>query len=283
MFNDTHECFVIAEIGINHNGDKEVAHKLIDAAADAGCDAVKFQKRTPRLSLKPEQWEQVRDTPWGVRMTYIEYREKIEFGGDTYAELMQHAHRRDMAFGASAWDENACDTLSSVGIDFFKVASAKLTNIPLVTRMAKMNKPLIISTGMSEMHEVQRAVSEAKRNSTCREMGILACTAAYPAKIEDLNLRRIETLRREFPSFTIGWSGHEIGIWTSLMAVVYGARIVERHLTLDRAMKGSDHAASLEPKGMALLVREIRNWPKALGHGAIRTLDCEQADKARLR
>jgi len=275
------KVFVIAEIGINHNGDVKQAIKLIDAAVDAGADCVKFQKRTPLMSLPPELWDKERDTPWGIRMTYREYRERIELGPRDYQAITAHCAAKGVVFSASPWDKNAMDTLCSLGAGFIKVASATVTNLELMSHIAAAGLPVVMSTGMSDLGDVKRAVSIFR--GQVPQMGLLACTSKYPAPVDQLHLSRMYSLRQEFPDAIIGYSGHETGLWTTLCAVAMGAKIVERHITLDRSMAGSDHAASVEPAGFKLLVREIRNFEKAYGTPELRVLDCEKADMRRLR
>jgi N-acetylneuraminate synthase len=272
--------FVAAEAGVNHQGSLQMAKDLIDAAVEAGCDGIKFQKRTPRMVVKPELWDQVRDTPWGIRMTTIDYREKMEFSGRDYEHIAEYCKGRIMWF-ASPWDTNAASTLYHLGCPIFKIPSAMVTNLDLVKHVAAFKRPVIMSTGMSDHDMVLKAAQFLYPNVP--ELALLACTSKYPAPIESLNLERINTLRRDFPGCHIGYSGHEAGLWTTLCAVAMGATIIERHLTLDRALPGSDHAASVEPHGMKMLVREIRNFEKARGTGDLRILDCEQADVKRLR
>jgi N-acetylneuraminate synthase len=275
--------FVIAEVGINHQGSLQIAKDLIDAAVDAGCDAVKFQKRTPLMSLPPHLWDQVRDTPWGVRMTYREYREKIELSSRDYECIAEYCKDRITWF-ASPWDTNAADTLFHLGCPIFKIPSAMVTNLELVEHVAKFKRPVIMSTGMSDFNMVYDAINVLAYHLPLKDIHLLACTSKYPAPIDTLNLQRIYQLRDSFADLgRIGYSGHEAGLWTTLCAVAMGATIIERHLTLDRALPGSDHAASVEPHGMKTLVREIRNFEKARGTGDLRILDCEQADVKRLR
>lgn len=276
------QVFVIAEAGINHNGSLEIAKKLIDVAADAGCDAVKFQKRTPLLSLKPELWNVERDTPWGVRMTYREYREKIELSPQDYLAIVAYCRGRGILFSASPWDTNAADTVAS-GLDapFIKIASASVTNLELVKHIAKYKKPVVMSTGMCEFHDIMAAVEILRPRVP--QLALLVCNSSYPAPISELNLARIKTLKSIFLDEIIGYSGHETGLWTTLCAVAMGARIIERHITLDRTMIGSDQAASVEPQGLKKLVKEIRNFEQAVGSGEIRVLDCERATIKRLR
>ena len=277
---DTPHTFVIAEIGINHNGSLVTAKKLIDVAVDAGCNAVKFQKRTPRMSLRPDQWDVVRDTPWGERMTYLEYRERIELSGSDYQEIDRYCAGKIPWF-ASPWDCNAVDTLVGLGASTFKIPSAKVTDLKLIKHVASYRKPVVMSTGMSNLDEIYEAVDVLL--PSVPQLALLVCTSSYPANIKDLHLNRIATLQTLFPRCIIGYSGHETGLWSTLCAVAMGARIIERHLTLDRSLPGSDQAASVEPQGLRKLVKEIRNLETARGSGEICVHECEAADIARLR
>lgn len=274
--------FVIAEIGINHNGSLEMAKQLIDVAAAAGCDAAKFQIKTPHMSLPPELWNQERDTPWGERMTYLEYRQRMELSPRDYLEIVDYCRQKKIIFSASPWDRNAADKLSAFDAPFVKIASASVTNLPLIEHIANMGKPVVMSTGMSTLQEIRDAVFVLRR-AKVPTIGLLVCTSTYPCKPADLHLSRIHSLGREFDDCVIGYSGHEPGLWTTLCAVAMGARIIERHITLDRTMKGTDHAASIEPSGLFLLMREIRNFEKARGNGSIGPQECEKADIKRLR
>lgn len=273
--------FVIAEIGVNHNASMDIAKKLIDAAAKAGADAVKFQKRTPHMSLPPEKWDVIRDTPFGP-MKSIDYRQKMEFSSSQYQELMAYSKAAGVICFASPWDVNASNTLFCLGMPLIKIASAAVTNLPLIENIARMNLPVIMSTGMSSFAMIEKAVGILE-NYRVPQIGLLVCTSTYPAPVESLNLNRIAEMHRCFPEHEIGYSGHEVGLWTTLCAVAMGATIVERHITLDRTMKGSDHAASVEPKGFEMLVREIRQLEKARGNSHIRIQDCELPDIERLR
>ncbi len=271
--------FIIAEIGPNHNGDVEIAKKLIDVAAEAGADCAKFQIKTPHMCLPPELWDVERDTPWG-RMKYIEYRQKIELSPKDLIAVRQHCSKRGILFSASAWDVNAAGKFHGLDPSFIKVASASVTNIELLKYITKLHKPVVMSTAMCSLREIHEAVNIL---ASVPELALLVCTATYPALPEMLNLERLNTLRMEFPTCKIGYSGHETGLWTTLCAVAMGAQIIERHITLDRSMVGSDHSASVEPQGFKKLVAEIRNFEKARGSGEIRVLDCEQGSIARLR
>jgi N-acetylneuraminate synthase len=270
--------YVIAEIGINHNGDLDLAKKLIDGAVFAGCDAVKFQKRTPELCTPPEQWDLERDTPWG-RMTYIEYRRRVEFGAHEYAAIDEHCRRHGIQWFASCWDEPSVAFIEEFDPPMYKAASASLTDIPLLREMKATGKPLMISTGMSTLDQIHAAVEAVGTD----DLMIAHSTSAYPCGVDELNLRMITTLRALFPEVPIGYSGHEVGLAPTWAAVALGATFVERHVTLDRAMWGSDQAASVEIFGMHHLVRDIRDVHRALGDGIKRVYDSELAPMRKLR
>lgn len=270
--------YVIAEIGINHNGSVDIAKKLIDGALFAGCDAVKFQKRTPELCVPRDQWDIERDTPWG-RMTYIEYRHKVEFDAEQYGEIDAYCRDRGIAWLASCWDEEAVDFIEQFNPPLYKAASASLTDHPLLKKMKDTGKPLIISTGMSTMAEIQEAVEALGMDNLL----IAHSTSSYPCPLEELNLRMIHTLEQTFPGIPIGYSGHEVGLAPTWTAVSIGATFVERHITLDRAMWGSDQAASVEVMGMHNLVRNIRDIHKALGDGVKRVYPSEMKSLKKLR
>lgn len=270
--------YVVGEIGINHNGDLGNAFALIDAAADAGCDAVKFQKRTPEICTPRDQWHVERDTPWG-RMTYIDYRHRVEFDEDAYRAIDAHCAERGIAWFASPWDTEALAFLEKFDLPAHKVASACLTDDELLRALRATGRTVVLSTGMSTPKQIRHAVEVLGSDS------VLLChaTSTYPAKAEELNLRVINTLREEYPNVPIGYSGHETGLQTTLAAVALGAAFVERHITLDRAMWGSDQAASVEPGGLARLVRDIRTIETALGDGVKRVYDSELAPMKKLR
>ncbi len=254
--------YVIAEIGINHNGDLEIAKQMIDAAAFAGVDAVKFQKRTPEVCTPPEQRNQMRETPWGY-ITYLDYRYKVEFGTEEYAQIDRHCRENGIDWMVSVWDEPSVDFMEQFDTPAYKLPSASLTDLELIRKVRQTNKPLILSSGMSTMEQIHEAVEVANGQS----LGLMHCTSAYPCEPDELNLRMVETLRREFPDIPVGYSGHEVGLVPSAVAVALGACLVERHLTLDRAMWGSDQAASVEPGGFRKLVKYIRVTEQALGDG----------------
>lgn len=270
--------YVIAEIGLNHNGDVDLAKRLIDVAADAGANAVKFQKRTPEISTPAHMRDVPRETPWGT-MSYLEYRYRVEFDRDQYLEIGDYALLRGLEWFASPWDVPSVDFLEDVGVRAHKVASASLTDVELLERLRDTGKPIILSTGMSTIDEIDRALSVL---STDRVI-LMHATSTYPMEPEEANLKVIATLRDRYPGIPVGYSGHERGLQISLAAVALGAVAVERHITLDRAMWGSDHAASLEPTGLSTLVRDIRVIEAALGDGVKRVFPGELAPMAKLR
>jgi N-acetylneuraminate synthase len=273
-----HPVYITAEIGINHNGDLANAIALIDHAVDSGCDAVKFQKRMPEISTPRDQWELQRDTPWG-RMSYIDYRHRVEFGVEEYAAIDQHAKRRGVAWFASPWDLQSVDFLEAFDVPAHKVASACLTDDELLRRMRATRRTIILSTGMSTMRQIRHAVEVLGSDN------IILChaTSTYPAPVAELNLKMIYALQAEFPNVPIGYSGHETGLQTTVAAVAMGAVLVERHITLDRSMWGSDQAASIEPQGLARLVRDVRVISDAMGDGVKRIYDGERAAMKKLR
>ncbi|MGE5409621.1 MAG: N-acetylneuraminate synthase family protein, partial [Clostridiales bacterium] len=251
---DGQPVYIIAEIGINHNGSIEIAKKMIDGAAFAGCDAVKFQKRTPELCVPKDQWDIQRDTPWG-RMTYIDYRRKIEFSKDQYAELDRYCKSKGIDWFASCWDEESVDFIQEFNPSIFKIASATLTDLELISKIKSTGRPAILSTGMSTMEEIRVAVEEFGT----KNLLIAHSTSAYPCKLEELNLKMILTLKHLFKDIPIGYSGHETGLAPTWAAVALGASFIERHITLDRAMWGTDQAASVEIVGLFRLVSSIRD------------------------
>jgi N-acetylneuraminate synthase len=278
LVGDGQPVFVIAEIGINHNGSLDIARKLIDGAVLAGCDAVKFQKRTPELCVPKDQWNTERDTPWG-RMTYIEYRHKVEFGEHEYTAIDRHCKERGIMWLASCWDEQSVEFIEKFSPPCYKVASASLTDHELLLATRRTGRPMIISTGMSTMEEIETGVRLLGEDNLL----IAHSTSSYPCPIHELNLRMVETLKARFPRCPIGYSGHEVGLAPTWAAVTLGATFVERHITLDRSMWGSDQAASVEIGGLMRLVSNIRDIEKALGDGVKRVYDTELAQRKRLR
>src|SRR6202012_4151696 len=254
--------YIIAEIGINHNGSLDIAKRLIDEAVAAGCDAVKFQKRTPELCTPKDQWHLERDTPWG-RMTYINYRKMIELGYDEYSAIDAYCKEKDIDWFVSCWDEESVDFMEQFNPGVYKFASASLTDHALIGKVKQTGKHYILSTGMSTMDEIRETVDKFGTENLL----VAHSTSAYPCPPQELNLRMIETLAELYPETPIGYSGHETGLATTVAAGAMGATFVERHFTLDRAMWGSDHAASVEPQGMQKLVRDIRDVELSMGDG----------------
>ena len=273
-----HPVYVIGEIGINHNGELRNALALIDAAKAAGMDAVKFQKRTPEVCTPRDQWDVERDTPWG-RMTYLAYRHRVEFGAEEYRQIDEYCQEVGIDWFASPWDVESVDFLGGFNSPAFKVASACLTDDTLLRAMRATGKTVILSTGMSTPDQIRHAVEVLGSRNTI----LCHATSTYPAPPEQLNLRMIETLVAEYPNVPVGYSGHEVGLQTTLCAVALGAVLVERHITLDRAMWGSDQSASVEPEGMRRLVRDIRVLEASLGDGVKQVYPGELTAMKKLR
>jgi sialic acid synthase SpsE len=274
---DGDPVYVIGEIGINHNGDLDVAKALVEVAAAAGCQAVKFQKRTPEVCVPLEQQSQVRSTPWGD-MTYLDYRHRVEFDREQYAEISKHCDALGLHWFASPWDVPSVAFLEDLDVPCHKVASATLTDGDLLRALRDTGKPVLLSTGMSTLEQVDRAVELLGTD----RLVLLHATSTYPLPPEEANLRTITTLQQRY-GVPVGYSGHERGLQISLAAVTLGAVCLERHITLDRAMWGSDQAASLEPGGLEHLVRDVRIIETALGDGHKRVFAGELAPMSRLR
>jgi N-acetylneuraminate synthase len=270
-------AYIVAEVGINHNGDLDVAKNLIDAAKRAGVDAVKFQKRTPELCVPDDQKEKKRETPWGY-ITYLDYRYKVEFEQEDYAEIDSYCQERGIQWFASVWDEPSVDFLEAFSPVCYKIPSASLTDHALLKHTRDTGRPIILSTGMSTMDEIKEAVKVLGQE----DLIITHATSTYPCEPGELNLRMIHTLKAEF-SCPIGYSGHEVGLIPTVTAVALGACVVERHITLDRAMWGSDQAASVEPSGFERLVKYIRVTEESLGDGVKRVYESEQPSRQKLR
>lgn len=278
MVGDGHPAYVIAEIGINHNGDLGIAKQMIDAAVHAGVDAVKFQKRTPEIATPPDQQKQMRETPWGY-ITYLDYRYKVEFSEEQYCEIEKHCKSKGISWMVSVWDEPSVDFMEKFDTPAYKIPSASLTDFGLIRRARATGKPVILSTGMSTMQQIRKGMEIAGE----KDLVLMHCTSTYPCEPEELNLKMVETLRHEFPNTPVGYSGHEVGLVPSAVAVALGACMVERHLTLDRAMWGSDQAASVEPGGFERLVKYIRVSEAALGDGVKKVYESELGSMKKLR
>ena len=270
--------YIIAEIGINHNGSMDVAKKLIDIASVAGCDAVKFQKRNPDVCVPEHQKNVIRETPWGT-MTYLEYKHKIEFGKDEYDEIDSYCKTKGISWSASPWDLDSLNFLNQYDIPFIKIPSAMLTNDELLVSSVNTDKKIILSVGMSTEDEIDHAVEILKKSNN---FALLHCNSTYPAPINELNLSAVKSLKEKY-GCEVGYSGHEFRLGTTVAAVYLGASIIERHITLDRTMWGTDHMSSVEPQGLIKLVKGIRELEEAYGDGVIRVTDSQIPVRNKLR
>jgi len=277
MVGENESIYIIAEIGINHNGSLEVAKQLIDAAKECGCDAVKFQKRTVSVVYTPEELAKPRENPFGL--TNGDLKRGLEFGYEQYREIDRYCKMKNIEWFNSCWDEGAVDFIEQFNPICYKIASASLTDEKLLRHHRKYGRPIILSTGMSDMDLIDRAVNILGK----KDLIILHCTSTYPSKSEELNLKGIVTLREKYPEIPIGYSGHEVGLATTVASVALGAVMIERHITLDRSMWGSDQAASVEVQGFKKLVRDIRSVESAMGDGVIRIYESEKPIIAKLR
>lgn len=269
--------YIIAEIGINHNGDMKIAKDLIEMSAKAGVDAVKFQKRTPELCVPEDQRNVMRETPWGT-MTYMDYRYKVEFEEKEYKELADYAASFNVHLFASPWDVVSVDFLAKMKHPVIKIASASITDMELLKKVADSGLPIIMSTGMSTIEQIDAAVAVLPKD----RLLIAHATSAYPCEVDELNLKMIPVLAEKYQVPT-GYSGHETGLQSTVAAIALGATFIERHVTLDRAMWGSDQAASVEPTGLQKLVRDIRVVERALGDGVKKVYESELKPMQRLR
>lgn len=269
-------CYVVAEIGINHNGDIDLAKKLINVALGADCDAVKFQKRTIDVVYSKEELAKPRESPFGT--TNGDLKRGLEFEQEEYEEIDRYCREVKIDWFASCWDEASVDFIAQFKVPCFKIASASLTDDNLLRHTRAVGKPIVLSTGMSTIQEVDHAVEVLGK----QDLVLLHACSTYPAYYEELNLRVIDVLRDRY-GVPVGYSGHETGLPSSVAAAVLGACIIERHITLDRSMWGSDHAASLEPNGITRLVRDIRLIEKSKGDGIKRVLEREQPIIKKLR
>ena len=276
LVGDGQPCYVVAEIGINHNGSLDLAKQLIDAAVDCGCDAVKFQKRTIEVVYSREELERPRENPFGP--TNGDLKRGLEFGVEDYKAIDRYCREKNIQWFASCWDEGSVDFIEQFRPPCYKIASASLTDDSLLRHTRKTGRPIILSTGMSDMKQIQHAVEVLGKENLC----LLHCTSTYPSQPHELNLRTIGVLRNHF-DIPIGYSGHEVGLATSYAAAVLGACVIERHITLDRAMWGSDQAASVEPHGIKRLVRDIRELDYAIGDGVKKIYDSEVPIMKKLR
>lgn len=279
LVGEGHPVFFIAEAGVNHNGNVELAKKLVHLAAEARADSVKFQKRTVSDILIAEYLRQPYTVATSLGATYGEHRQKLELSDEDYRALRATCDQEGIVFLASAWDQKSADFLETLGVGAYKTASADLTNLPLMEHIARKGKPMLISTGMADMPEVAEAVEVVRKHND--QIVLMQCTSTYPADNDQLNLRVMETYRRTFDCL-VGYSGHERGLAPSEAAAALGACVIERHFTVDRTMVGPDHAASLEPEGLRKLIRNIRNIERALGSAEKQVLEPERSVRARL-
>jgi N-acetylneuraminate synthase len=280
--------YVIAEIGINHNGDLNIAKRLIDIAAAAGCDSVKFQKRNPDVCVPEDEKSKIRETPWG-KMTYLEYKYKVEFGKEEYDEIDVYCKERNIDWSASPWDLDSLEFLLQYDIPYIKIPSAMLTNDELLLAARDTGKKVILSTGMSTREEIDHAVVLLKSTIVVEpyyekagNFVLLHCNSTYPAPIDELNLSAIKTLKDRY-NCEVGYSGHEFRLSTSVAATYLGASVIERHITLDRSMWGSDQLSSVEPQGLFKLMSGIRELELARGDGEIKVTESEKKVRKHLR
>jgi N-acetylneuraminate synthase/sialic acid synthase len=270
---DDGDCYVIAEVGHNHQGSVEQAKAMLTVAKDCGASAVKLQKRSNRTLYTRDFFEQPYDNEFSFGRTYGEHREALELRRDDYVELQRYAREIGITFFATPFDFQSADFLAELDMPAYKIASADLVNTPLLRHVAAFGKPMLLSTGGATTDDIDRAVAEIRPLN--EEVCILQCTAAYPCETEDLNLRTITSLRERYPELVVGLSDHQNGISMALVAYMLGARVIEKHFTLNHAWKGTDHAFSLMPEGLRKLVRDLQRVPVALGDGVKRPLPVE--------
>lgn len=276
IIGERNPIYIIAEIGINHNGDIEIAKQLIDVAVAAGCNAVKFQKRTVDVVYTPDELARPRNSPFGE--TNGDLKRGLEFSFDQYAEIDRYCKEKSIDWFASCWDEASVDFIDQFNVPCYKIASASLTDDALLRHTRSKGKPIILSTGMSCLDEIFHAVEVLGKE----DLIILHSCSTYPAHYDELNLRVIPILHAQF-AVPVGYSGHETGICSSVAAVAMGACVIERHITLERSMWGSDQAASLGPSGLNQMTRDIRLVEVALGDGVKRVLKSEIPVMEKLR
>jgi N-acetylneuraminate synthase len=274
---DGEPTFVIAEIGINHNGSLELAKQLIDSAVAAGCDAVKFQKRNPDICVPEDQKSVIRETPWG-RITYLDYRYRIEFGDEEFGDIDKYCKEKNILWFSSCWDKDSVDFMEQFDPPCYKISSACSLDRELLSYTRSKKRPILLSTGMVTMEQIKSCLDFIKKD----DLVLLHSTSSYPCAYEELNLKVIPALKSETDCL-VGYSGHEVGLMTTVVAVCLGATVVERHITMDRAMWGSDQAASVEPHGLIRLVSQIRQAEIAVGDGIKCVYPSEQKAISKLR
>lgn len=272
--NEDSDCYLIAELGNNHQGSVEKCKEMIQKAKEAGAHAVKLQKRDNKAIFTKAAYDAPYDNENSFGATYGEHREALEFNRSQYQELIGFSKKVGISFFSTAFDIGSADFLMDLDVCAFKIASGDATNIPLIKHVARFGKPMVVSTGGAEMEDVQRIYDSVMPLN--RQLCIMQCTAGYPPAFEELNLRVIETYRQQFPDIVIGLSSHDSGISMALVAYILGARMLEKHFTLNRAMKGTDHAFSLEPPGLTKLMRDLRRARISLGDGVKRRYVSEE-------
>jgi len=275
---ENNPIFFIGEIGINHNGSIDIAKQIIDLASICNVDAVKFQKRTPELCVPDNVKNRIKETPWG-EMTYLDYKKRIEFGEKEYKKIDKYCKEKNIIWFASPWDCPSVDFLEKFDVPCYKIASALLTDKELLGKIKSLDKPVFLSTGMSTEKEIDKAVDILGE----KDLVIMHCNSSYPAKNGELNLKYITKLKEKFPDAIIGYSGHEEGISASLIAANLGAKVIERHITIDRAMWGTDQAASIDFSGLRRLVRDLKKLPVWIGDGEKKVYESEKKIKEKLR
>jgi N-acetylneuraminate synthase len=278
-FNNLEKTYLIAEIGINHNGNMQFAKRLIDGTFATGWDCVKFQKRNPDVCVPEEQKTVERETPWG-KMTYLEYKKRMEFEKKEYDYIDAYCKEKPIDWTASVWDLDSLEFMSKYKVPYLKIPSAHLTNDELLIASSKTNIPILLSAGMSTLEETDKAIELLKKHAS--QFALLVCNSAYPAKLDELNLKQIPKLKERYDC-VIGYSGHEFGLDSTTVAVALGAQIIERHITLDHTMWGTDQSASVEIQGMDKLYKQIENVPKILGDGEKKVFESELSARKKLR
>lgn len=278
-FEELNEPYMVAEVGINHNGDLQIAKKLIDAAFACSWNCVKFQKKNPGLCVPEHQKKIIKETPWG-EMTYLEYKHKLELGKAEYDYIDRYCREKPINWASSVWDIDSLSFIKQYDVAFIKIPSAKVTDLELIEAVAQSSFPIILSTGMSSFGELDKAV-DTLRSSTSNFL-IMHTNSSYPAKLEELNLNCIKTLKERY-GCKVGYSGHEYGLEPTVAAVILGAIVIERHITLDHTMWGTDQASSVEPMGMDMLCKRIKEVRKTLGDGVKRITESELVVRKKLR
>ncbi|CAJ1054215.1 Hypothetical predicted protein [Xyrichtys novacula] len=280
MIGGDQPCFIIAEIGINHQGDVEIAKKMIKMAKDCGADCAKFQKSILEYKFNKRALERPYNSKHSWGASYGEHKRHLEFNKEQYEELQKYANEVGIFFTASAMDEMAVEFLDDMNVPFIKVGSNDTNNFPYLEKTAKTGRPMVVSSGMQSLETMRKVYKTLKKHDV--NFTILQCTSCYPLEVQDVHLRVIPEYQKEFPDIPIGYSGHESGIGISIGAVAMGAKVLERHVTFDKTWKGNDHAASLEPSELAEMIRSIRALELAFGNGYKQIWPCEEPFRRKL-